>query len=251
MSLFKDNAFYNKSIQKFIAGFGNVFVGMTITEEDENCNTTKIIRVPIAYGPKNKWLSRLTSEPDLESTHVKMTMPRIAFEVTDYKFDPTRKIGTQGSYIPGKIGEKSTKVFNPVPYDVTVKMYTIAKDQEDSLRMLEQILPYFSPILEIKILQFPELGMMKSIPVQLDSVSVDDNYDSSVQTLRTVVQTFNFTAKLDLFGPIFSTDKVIKRTIIDISTKKLTQIDETYTAEVVPFDANKEDVYTIKENWEL
>lgn len=251
MSLFKDNAFYNKTIQKFIAALGNVFVGMTITEEDENCNTTKVIRVPISYGPKNKWLSRLTSEPDLESSHVKMTLPRISFEITDYRFDPTRKVGTQGSYIPAKLGNKAAKVFNPVPYDVTVKLYTIAKDQEDSLRMLEQILPFFSPILEVKILQFPELGMMKAIPIQLDSVSVDDNYDSSIQTQRTVVQTFNFTAKLDLFGPIFSTDKVIKRTIVDVSTRKIEEVDATYTAEVVPFDANKEDVYEIQEEWKI
>ena len=96
MSLFKDNPYYWSTVVKFITAFGNLFTGMTLTEMDSACNITKVIRVPIAYGPKNKWLSRLSSEPDLDSTHVRMTLPRLAFEITDYRFDPTRKIGTQG-----------------------------------------------------------------------------------------------------------------------------------------------------------
>lgn len=251
MSLFKDNAFYNKTLLKLITGIGNIFVGMTIDEKDENCDSVKIVRVPIAYGPKNKWLSRLQSEPDLESAHIKMTLPRMSFEITDLRYDATRKIGTQGSFIQGQINGQATKVFNPVPYDVIIKLYTIAKDQEDSLKMLEQILPFFSPILEIKILQFPELGMMKSIPIQLDGVTVDDNYDTGVQTQRVVVQTFTFTAKVDFFGPVFTSDKVIKRTIVDVSTRNLSEVDTTYTAEVVPFEANKDDVYEIQEEWKL
>lgn len=252
MSLFKDNAFYNSTILKFITAFGNTFAGMTIVEEDENCNPIKTIRVPIAYGPKNKWLSRLMSEPDLDSAHTKITLPRISFEITDYRYDSTRKIGTQGSFIPARLGNSAAKVFNPVPYDVIIKLYTIAKEQEDSLKMLEQILPYFAPSLDLKINQFPQLGMLKTIPVQLDGVTIDDNYsDMSVQTQRLVTQTFTFTAKIDLFGPIFATDKVIKKINIDISTEKLGTISNTYTAEVIPNSANKEDVYEIQEEWKL
>lgn len=250
--MFANQPFYHQSIKKFVTAFGNLFTGITLTEEDENCNVIKVIRVPIAYGPKNKWLSRLTSEPDLDSSHIKVTMPRIAFEITDYRYDPTRKIGTQGAFIPARVGTSAAKVFNPVPYDAIVKLYTYAKDQEDSLKMLEQILPYFSPILTLNIEQFPQLGMMKAVPIQLDGVSVDDNYaDISTQTQRTVVQTFSFTAKLDLFGPVYSTDKVIKRIELDIATKKPGQTDEIYTAEVVPFSANKEDVYEVQEMWKL
>ena len=244
MSLFANNPYYHGSIQKFITAFGNTFAGMTLIEHDDNCVPVKVVRVPIAYGPKNKWLSRLTSEPDLDSQHVRVTMPRIAFEITDYRFDPTRKIGTQGSFVPANLGTNAAKVFNPVPYDLTVKLYTLANNQEDSLKMLEQILPYFSPILTIKINQLPQLGMLKSIPVQLDGVAVDDNYaDMSTQSLRAVIQTFTFTAKLDLFGPIFSTSNVIKRVNVEMG--------ENYTAEVVPFEANKDEVYTIQEEWKL
>jgi hypothetical protein len=93
---------------------------------------------------------------------------------------------------------------------------------------------------------FPQLQFFKTIPVQLDGVIVDDNYaDMTVQTQRTVIQTFSFTAKMDFFGPIFTTDKIIKRTIVDIATKNPMDVDVTLQSEVVPFDADKEDLHKI------
>jgi hypothetical protein len=250
-TLFGSQPFYHQSVRKLVTAFGALFSGMNIIEYDDDCKVIQHIKVPVAYGPKSKWLERLREQPDLTAPRVKVTMPRISFEITDYRYDPTRKIGTQGAFIPGKIGESMTKVFNPVPYDLIIKLYTYAKDNDDSLQMMEQILPYFTPSLNLNINYLPEVSMMKSIPIQLDAVAVDDNYaDLSVQTQRTVVQTFSFTAKMDFFGPIFSTDKIIKRTIVDIATKNPMDIDLTQTVVVDPFDADKEDPHTIIETWD-
>ena len=252
MSVFKDQPFYHGTIQKFIAAFGSTFEGISIVDYDEECNKEKVIRTPIAYGPKNKWLARLLQQPDLTTPRVKVTLPRLSFEITDVRYDPTRKVGTIGSHVPGMVNGHPIKLFNPVPYNLMIQMYSYTKDQGDALQIMEQILPYFAPTLEIKMEQLPQLNMIKTIPIQLDSIAIDDSYgDNNVQTQRTVIQTFTFTAKLDFFGPIFTNSKEIKKAIIDYSVYSKGIIDSTYTAEVEPFSANKDEDWNLKETWEV
>lgn len=251
MSLFGSNPFYHEHIKKFIVAFGSLFTGLSIVNYDQSCNKEQILQVPIAYGPKNKWLTRLAEQPNLTTMTVRNTLPRLCFEVTDIRYDPERKVGTVGSFVPGVMNNSPVKVFNPVPYNLVVNLYSLTKDQGDSLQILEQILPYFAPTLDLKVTQFNSLNMDKTIPVQLNSVSIDDSYaDNNVQSLRTVIQTFSFTAKMDFFGPIFSKGKEIKRTILDYSTSSPLDPDYEYRAEVDPFTAKKEEPWSIKETWE-
>ncbi len=250
MSLFGEQPFYNNSIKNLIIGFGSLFTDLTIHKFNAGAKA-QTIRVPIAYGPKNKWLSRLREDPDLKK-NVEIVLPRLAFEITDYRYDANRKIGIVGSSVMGSIGSSRTKLYNPVPYDITIQLYSMTKTQEDSLQILEQILPYFAPALTISIEILPVFNLKKNIPILLQGVTTEDSYDGSPDDLRTVINTYTFVAQLDLFGPIITSDKVIKISKAQLSGNAIPTTEnsgELYTASVNPLSANTTDTFNIDESW--
>lgn len=249
-SPFKEHPFYHSTIKNLIVAFGTVFQDLSIIRKDSSKKKDQVIRVPIAYGPRNKWLSRLREDPDLKD-NVEITLPRMAFEITDYRYDPTRKIGAQGNFLVGSIGSLRSKLFNPVPYDVSIQLHSMCKTQEDSLQILEQVLPYFAPSMTLSIEMLPEFNIKKDVPILLQGVQVEDTYDGSPEDFRTVIQTFNFIAQVDLFGPIIKSDKVIKTSIANVGTAQTATAGQTYTAAVDPRSSNKTDTYTIDEGWQL
>ena len=191
--IFRDRPYYHETIRKLVIAFGQLFSEITIVDYDGNGDKARVIVVPIEYGPKNKWLERIKSQPKPEAGGVGITLPRIVFEITDYAYDPKRKIGTQGSYIIAKYPDGSgARLHNPVPYDIEIQMYVLTKDNDEGLKILEQILPYFAPNLDINVEILPQFGISKSIPLVLNSVQTTDTYDGSATTFRTVIQTFNF-----------------------------------------------------------
>lgn len=252
--IFKLQPYYHGTIRKLVIAFGNLFSGMRISRVNDAGVAEQVLDVPIAYGPKDKWLSMLRKRPDY-TKGLNITLPRLSFEVIDYRFDAARKIGTQGSYRIGTIDDMRAKIFNPVPYDVHIGLYSMCNSQEESLQILEQVLPYFSPSMTISVEVIPEFQIRKDIPLVLQGVDVADSYEGSPDNLRSVVQTFNFVAKLDLFGPIPYNNKIIKTTYTDLEqmqgdgTGQEATGDYRHVLQVNPLSANKDDTYVIDEKW--
>lgn len=253
--LFKLQPYYHGTIRRLVIAFGNLFSGMRVSRINDAGNADQVLDVPISYGPKDKWLRLLQERPDQTAGGLQITLPRLSFEIRDYRFDSARKIGTRGSYKIGTVDDMRAKVFNPVPYDVHISLYSMCNSQEESLQILEQILPYFSPSMNVSIEVIPEFSITKDIPIVLQSVDVADTYEGSPDNLRSVIQTFNFVAKLDLFGPIPYSNKIIKTTYADLEqmhgdgTGQMATGDYRYGARVNPLDANKDDTYVIDEKW--
>lgn len=247
-SLFQENAFYYETTRRLITSFGQLFQGIQIQKYDAQGQKQQVLRVPCEYGPKNKWLENIKSRPDFEQG-VEITMPRLAYEIVDYRYDAARRVGTKGSYQVGNIGDKRTKLFAPVPYDVHINMYSLCKDQTDSLQILEQILPYFAPSLTISMEILPVFKLIKDIPIVLQGVSVEDSYEGSPEQLRTVVQTFSMIAQLDYFPPVNPKSAIIKHTNVGVSTTYAENIELSHVADVVPDTANVNDSYIITEDW--
>lgn len=245
-SIFSSNPYYHATIRNFIVAFGQLFSGIILVNKNSTGKTEQKIKVPIAYGPKNKWLDLLKERPAPEKGALKTTLPRLAFEITDYRYDAARKIGTQGNSVTGTLGGRGAKLFNPVPYDITVQLYSLTKDQDDSLKILEQILPYFAPHMNLTFEVLPQFNLKKTVPLVLETVQVTDTYDGSPEEQRTVVQTFTFIAKLDLFGPIYTGD-VIKTSSVDITFNEGEANIESLSFAVNPQSATKDDTYTIIE----
>ena len=193
--------FYNEVFRSVIIGFGTLFNGIEIRHKDGNDDTFSTIQVPLAYGPTQKFLARMQQEADLNRP-VQMTLPRMSFEFTDLSYDPSRKV-TQTQTIIAETPDGTTKkTYVPVPYNMTIQLSIMTKLNDDMLQIVEQILPYFQPAYSLPIKFLGNLNEIKYVPVNLDNIQMEDDYEGNFDTRRALVYTLTFTAKTYIYGPI-------------------------------------------------
>jgi hypothetical protein len=216
--------FYNEIFRSVIIAFGSLFNGIEIHKKDANDDTYSIIKVPLAYGPTQKFLARLEQQEDLNKP-VQMTLPRMSFEFTDLTYDPGRKATqTQAFHPVTENGTKTKKVYMPVPYNMGFELSIMTKLNDDMLQITEQILPYFQPSYTLPIKLLGGLKEVVNVPVQLENVSMTDDYEGNFDTRRVLVYTLRFTAKTFLYGPItdVSTDVIKKVQVGYVSGNRTT-----------------------------
>lgn len=200
-----NDTFYHGLIRKTIIGFGNLFSSIKIErKETDSVNglTIQTLQVPISYAPREKWLVRIEQDPSLEN-HTYVSLPRMSFEITNYFYDIERKLG-KTNQIVCKTPDGVSTTYTPVPYNINISLYILTKNQEDGLQILEQILPVFQPEYNLVVNAISDMNIIQNVPIIINNVSVEDEYDGSFETRRFVTHTLDFTAKLNLFGPIFS-----------------------------------------------
>lgn len=210
--------FYHEILRKTVIGFGTLFNDINIKKKDGGSNTISIMKVPLAYGPTQKFLARLEQSPDLNKP-VQMTLPRMSFEFNGLSYDPQRKTTATKSFTVSKEGSKATqkKVYMPVPYNMRFELSILSKTNEDALQIIEQILPYFQPSYNLTIKLLEDINDKKDIPIQLDGISMDDQYEGDFSNRTALIYTLTFTAKTHLFGPV-QDSKIIKKATIDTMT---------------------------------
>ena len=197
------NVYYHGTIRKSIVAFGRLFSDIYIDRKQGDSvsgTTAQRIQVPLAYAPKEKWLVRLDSDPTLEN-HTYVSLPRMSFEIESYSYDASRKTNRM-QQIKSGTGNTQSTVYTPVPYNVDINLYILTKTQEDGLQILEQILPTFTPEYTLTLNAIPEMGIKTDVPIILNNVSVQDEYDGTFQERRFVTHTLTFTLKMNLFGPV-------------------------------------------------
>lgn len=207
--MLNNRVFYHGTIRKIIVSFGRLFSDIYIDRKEGdsvNGETIQRLQVPIAYAPKEKWLVRIDSDPNLEN-HTYTSLPRLSFEITSYEYDAQRRLN-KTNRISCITQEGSSDTFTPVPYNINITLYVLTKTQEDAFQIIEQILPTFGPEYTLSIKTNPEMNIIQDVPVVLNSVEVMDEYDGDFQTRRFVTHTLNFTLKMNLYGNI-NTGKII------------------------------------------
>jgi hypothetical protein len=209
------------------------------------------MKVPLAYGPKDKFLARLRQVGDLTTKDaVQITLPRISFEISGFAYDATRKVSpTQVIRYTGS-DSKTRKSFMPVPYNVDFELAIMAKNQDDGLQILEQILPFFQPMFNITINLQEAIGESKDFPVTLNSVVYEDDYEGDYTTRRTLIYTLSFSAKTYVYGPVSDvTDKLIKKAIVDTAadSKRTAAREMRYTVQPDPLTADPDDNFGFNE----
>lgn len=204
--------FYNEIFRSVIIAFGSLFNGIEVHKKDADNDTFSIIKVPLSYGPTQKFLARMEQQADLNKP-VQMTLPRMSFEFTDLSYDPSRKASQSQTFFKTETdGTKTKKVYLPVPYNMGFELSIMTKLNDDMLQITEQILPYFQPTYTLPIKMLGDLKETLNVPVQLENVSMEDDYEGNFDTRRALVYTFRFVAKTYLYGPIADvTDDIIKK----------------------------------------
>lgn len=211
-----DNShFYHQLTRKAVVLFGRLFDDITIIRKnDQTGKETGRMLVPIIYSPKEKMVTRLFSDPDLLKS-VGQILPRMSFEITGISYDATRK---QNSLLRAAKSNTTTHVtasYMGVPYDVTFALNIFARNIDDGTHIVEQILPFFNPDFTVTTNMIPDLGAIKDIPVILNSVANDIEYEGNFDSVRYVNWTLTFTMKLYYYGPI-SYPKIIRTVYTNI-----------------------------------
>ena len=211
---------YHEIIRKTIIAFGTLFNTIELRHKKQDGSNFSTVKVPIAYGPAEKFIARLEQKPD-PRRRVSITLPRLAFELVSIQYDNSRKISTMQTFKTfTKDGSKTAKkVFMPVPYNLGIRLSIMSQYNEDAMQIIEQILPIFQPSFNVTVDLVESIGEKRDIPMVLDNVSFDDNYESGYEEKRVIVHTLDFTAKTFLFGPIAdSSEGLIKKVQVDYHT---------------------------------
>lgn len=197
------HSFYHGTIRRYVVLFGTLFNDIYINRPDPTHNRIITVKVPVAYGPRDKSLARVTADPEL-TRQPAIVLPRISFEITDIQYAPSRKLNTIGKkYVVD--GDNTTNIqyqYNPVPYDINFSMSVIVKNSDDGTRIIEQILPFFTPEWTTTVQLIPDMDITMDIPIILNDVSVQDIYEGDFETRRALTWNFTFTLKGYLFGPV-------------------------------------------------
>lgn len=206
--------YYHEILRKTIISFGTIFNDIHIRHRDGAGKETSDMRVPLAYGPMQKFLARLEQQADLNRA-TQITLPRMSFETTNIAYDATRKGGITQTF-KASDGSKLRKVFMPVPYNLSFELNILVKLNDDALQIIEQILPYFQPSFNVTIDLISVIGEKRDVPIVLDNISFQDDYEGDFTTRRALIYTLNFTAKTYLFGPVSdSSEGLIKKVQVD------------------------------------
>lgn len=245
--------FYHGTTRNLVIAFCGLFSNVFVRTKDAAGVSKKIINVPISFLSKEKFIVRLMQDPGMNEDTM-LVLPRLSAEITGITYDPSRQINKMQKVVSAS-STRTVYYYTPVPYAVTFNLYSYTKTVEDNLQIMEQILPFFSPDmnLSIKMLEDPEL--IQDVPMMLNSVSTDDQFEGSFEASRTIISTYSFTMKAYYYGPILNSidpeghfdsganAQVIKQVNISVTNNN------KYTAVVNPFASGSLDPYSIDENW--
>ena len=202
--MFRNRQFYHEHIKRAIVAFGMIFNNININRVDGSNVTQQVIRVPLAYSTKQKFISRIAQIPDTESRgEVALVLPRMGFEIQQFEYDPARKISPIQKNKAIVSGDSTTAVsrsYVSTPYNMSLSLYIFAKNQEDGLQVVEQILPFFNPDFNVTVNELPELGIKRDIKITLDSIDYDDSYEGTFADRQSIIWTLNFTMRLNFYG---------------------------------------------------
>ena len=225
--------YYHEIIRKTIISFGTLFNQIHLRHTDKNNNNISDMRVPITYGPKQKFLARILQQPELNKA-TQISLPRMTFEMNSIQYDSTRKSNIVQTFRTTDEGDNIKKVFMPVPYNIGFELNILCKLNDDALQIIEQILPYFQPAFNVTVDLVESIGEKRDIPMVLDSITFKDDYEGDFLTRRALIYTLTFTAKTYMFGPIAESSEGLIRKV---------QVDQYATTDIAT--ARREIRYTV------
>lgn len=207
------NSFYHGTIRKCITLFGNMFNDISIERLDKTGKSAQTIRVPIIYGPKDKYVAILQKNPNLGRTQVEL--PMMSFAITNISRSTNRQTNVINKNVMTDNGKTMKTSFSEIPYDLEIELSIYAKSYDDSAQIVEQILPYFAPDFNANLKFLPELNLNKDIKTSLNSVNPMIEYEGDVNTTRVITWTLSFTMEIFFIGPV-SRQGIIRKVDVDI-----------------------------------
>ena len=205
------STFYHQTIRKYVAVFGTLFNDINIERKNSSGTVVERLKVPLAYGPKQKWLLAV-QDTTADRKVVATRTPRMGFAMTGISYDTARKLNTIGRNVKANTSSTTTSMvtmYNPVPYNFDFELFILVKNAEDGTQILEQILPYFTPEFTVTVNTIPDMNIKADVPIVLSSSSVADEYEGDLSTRRTITWTLSFVLKGFIY-PNLTSGEIIK-----------------------------------------
>jgi hypothetical protein len=241
--MFDGKIFYHNITRKAIVAFGVMFNNLQVRRRDNSNNIIQTLKIPLAYAPKSKMLARIEQYPVAEQKQFNVLLPRMSFEVVGFEYDGQRKINSMNQVKVTQNETQARRVYGPTPYNLTVNLYVYSKNQDDGLQIFEQIVPAFNPDFSVTVNYIPELGIKHDLPIILNSVSYEDDYEGDLTTRRMIIWTYTFTLKLYYYGPV-ERQNIIRTAIASVfNDPDLEQKLDKYTITTDPADALPDDEF--------
>ena len=209
------NIFYNRALRKYVIGFGNLFNDITLVRYNPDYSEAQRMIVPIVYAPKETYVTRIETDPHLDKK-TQITLPRMSFELLGFNYDASRKQNTNTRQF-AQTSQGLVAQYNPVPYNFDFNLYLYVRNIEDGTQVIEHILSYFTPDYTMKLNMIPEMGIVKEIPVILNSTAQDIDYEGNYERdTRVIIWTLSFTVKGYIFGKVSDSGGPITHSITSI-----------------------------------
>ena len=236
--------FYHKSIRNMVAVFGTIFNDIKVVKRDSSNKVLSTSRVPLAYGPRQKFLSRIESRPSLDDPNIGIKLPRMSFEITTLQYDTNTKLSKNTvQKVQSATTNARDKYIGPVPYRIGFQLNIITKNQDEALQILEQILPFFQPEYTVTINE-TESNFKHDVPITLGSVSLSDDYEGDFVSRRAIIYTLDFESRVRFYGPK-SSSGFIRTVISDFVDIDTNAIIEKITTTTNPSNAQPTDTFTV------
>ena len=220
--------YYNQVIRRYVVMFGTLFNDIIVQRFNKAGQRIQALKVPIAYGPKEKFLVRITQDPEL-TNQSQVSLPRMGFEMTGMQYMPDRKLSSTQRRVNtvGTTGSNNSikTVYTPVPYDFNFSLSVFVKNADDGVQILEQILPFFTPEWTTTLKIIPEMNIKHDVPTVLQSVTTEDAYDGDFETRRSLIYNLDFLVKGYIYGPVKKSG-IIKRTMVDFINSANTSLQQ-------------------------
>lgn len=224
--MLNDTYFYNSTIRKTVAVFGslfnNIYTGRLISGKLSN-----VVRVPLSYGPRERFLVRIRDADNSANADVAIKLPRMSFEITSISYDTTAVLN-RNNVRKFADADNSSKVIvrQAVPYILGMQLSILADNQESGLQILEQILPSFPPEYTVTIKDMEGPGSRTDVPFILNGVTLQDDYEGDFESgRRSIIYTLDFSIKIKFIGSANSKSKIIKSVSVNITTGNSCDLD--------------------------
>jgi hypothetical protein len=232
--------FYHATMRKSVAVFGTLFNNINVVRKAADGGVLNQVKVPLSYGPKEKFLARLDQQ-DGRNQPVALKLPRMAFEITDLSIDANQKLTKYNKIVESNASDSTKKkvIDQYTSYDIGMSLYVMAKNQDDGLQVVEQILPYFTPDYTVSIRPVDTFDFKQDVPIILNSVNIQDDYEGDFATRRVLIYQLDFTMKMKFYGPTNDNSSIIRE--INLDFEKFGTAGNTHIFEEIDFSVGTED----------
>lgn len=246
-----NQTFYWGTIRKSIIAFGNLFNNIHINRRNSGGEVTQTLKVPLSYASRQKFIAKIEAQPQSFTQSFETYLPRMSFEVTGITYDPNRRVSlVQQNRSVNSTATTLNAQYAPTPYNIETNLYIYAKNQDDGLQIVEQILPYFNPDFNLSLNAIPALDIKNDLPIILNSINYEDDYEGALTQRRAIIWTLNFTMKLNFYGPINKQGIIRSSTINTFNNANLSNTISTYNVTVDPGTAIPGDPIDFVETFE-